>query len=173
MLLSQLFFIWAGDISRAPPFGKLEYLRAELTFQLIFNKTNLANFPWLWFGATPLSSLSTTLLLICWIYFLPFALQTRKRWSQWWWSDRWRWWSFQDTVRGFCYWLIQIVQVHVPLTLSRVGGGRSAPPVTYLRIRDCIYIYTRQFFLTIPHFECGRGDSTFHSIKLHHFPRKI
>ena len=67
-----------------------------------------------------------------------------------------------------------IVQsLHYRLTLSRVGGGRSAPPVTYLRIRDCIYIYTRQFFLTIPHFECGRGDSTFHSIKLHHFPRKI
>ena len=33
------------------------------------------------------------------------------------------------------------------------GGGRSAPPITYLRIRACIYIYTLQFFLTIPHFE--------------------
>ena len=59
------------------------------------------------------------------------------------------------------------------LTLSRVGGGRSAPPVTYLRIHDCIYTYTHQFFLTIPHFEWGGGCNTFGPTKTHHFARKI
>ena len=82
-------------------------------------------------------------------------------------NHRWRSFAFLNIYKRFC--TLNIVW----LTLSRVGGGRSAPPVTYLRIHDCIYIYTRQFFLTIPHFECGRGDSTFHSIKLHRFPRKI
>ena len=31
--------------SRAPLRPKIEYLRAELTFRLIFNQTNLADFP--------------------------------------------------------------------------------------------------------------------------------
>ena len=59
------------------------------------------------------------------------------------------------------------------LTLLRVGGGRSAPAITYLRIRACIYIYTLQFFLTIPNFEWGGGCNTFDPTKIHHFGRKI
>ena len=78
------------------------------------------------------------------------------------WSNRFlfRWYTNHDTAE-------------TSFNPIQGGGADVPPPVTYLRIRDCKHIYTRHFFLTIPHFECGRGDSTFHSIKLHHFPRKI
>ena len=66
-----------------------------------------------------------------------------------------------------------IVQsLHYRLTLSRVGGGRSAPPVTYLRIRDCIYIYTLQFFFDNSSFWVWKRGQHFPLIKIAPFSQE-
>ena len=57
------------------------------------------------------------------------------------------------------------------LTLFLPGGGRFAPTITYLRIHVCVCVYTWQFFVTFPHFECGRGYNRFYLKKIHRFLR--
>ena len=47
------------------------------------------------------------------------------------------------------------------LTLFDSGGPYLPPTIMYLRIRVCVCVYTSQFFVTFPHFECGRGYNSF------------
>ena len=64
-----------------------------------------------------------------------------------------------------------LAQIREAIPYSYWGGGRFAPTITYLRIRVCVCVYTCQFFVTFPHFECGRGYNRFDTKKSHRFLR--
>ena len=60
-----------------------------------------------------------------------------------------------------------------PYFLFSAGGAHVSPLSRICVLRVCVCIYTCQSFLTIPHFQCGKGCNTFFPQKNHHLARKI